>query len=326
MYVPAETNGSSSPTSRANAPFQIINMANLVLDVAPLSMVHPPPQKKATPSVSKIVKTSCKSSEPIIRSKDKNVVEEESRFQGSDLRNPSMHDDDSENPMEVERSATDKELRKFVAFVLKEVNSYVLPDVQTSLEKDPSPDNVSSGKTEESVPEHATRERRSKKKVELVVNVEELTSDEEPLTNTVTPGIAKRLQKCKEKTVVFEDSPSREVNRKGDSLKGTPSRSSIGKSHIGPTRSWSKVVTPTRKREVISSSKFEFDVEQDVQDITPIKRFANKKPHDARLKTPLDNASLHYVKNSERWKYVIQRRVALERELGKDVLKCKEVC
>lgn len=42
-------------------------------------------------------------------------------------------------------------------------------------------------------------------------------------------------------------------------------------------------------------------------------------------KAPLDHASLHYVKNSERWKYVIQGRLALESELSKDVLKCKEV-
>ncbi|XP_050877362.1 uncharacterized protein LOC127081122 [Lathyrus oleraceus] len=42
-------------------------------------------------------------------------------------------------------------------------------------------------------------------------------------------------------------------------------------------------------------------------------------------KAPLDNVSLDYVKNVERWKYVIQRRVSLERELGKDALKCKEV-
>ncbi|XP_050918907.1 uncharacterized protein LOC127136390 [Lathyrus oleraceus] len=157
---------------------------------------------------------------------------------------------------------------------LMEVNSDVMPYVQTSLAKDPSPDNDSSEKDKENVPGHASRKRRSKKKVELVVNVEELTSNEEPLTNIVTPSIAKRLQGHKGKTVAFEDSPSREVQRK---------------------------------------------------DITPIKRSANKKPHDAISKVPLDNASLHYMKNAERWKYVIQKRVAIERELGKDALKCKEV-
>lgn len=159
----------------------MINLADLVLDVSPLSTVHPPPQKKATSSVSKIVKTSGKSSEPIIPSKDENIVEEESRIKGPELRNPSMHADGSENPMETERSATGKELRKFVVSILNEVNSYVLPKFQTSLEKYPIPDNDSSEKAEENVSEHAAHERRSKKKVELVINVEELTSDEEPL-------------------------------------------------------------------------------------------------------------------------------------------------
>lgn len=49
------------------------------------------------------------------------------------------------------------------------------------------------------------------------------------------------------------------------------------------------------------------------------------KPHLIVPKAPLGNMSLHYVKNVGRWKYVIQRRVSLERELGKDALNCKEV-
>ncbi|KAI5412652.1 hypothetical protein KIW84_057338 [Lathyrus oleraceus] len=154
----------------------------------------------------------------------------------------------------AERSATNKELRKFVAFVLKEVNSYIFPDVQTYLVKDPSPDNESSEKDEERVPEHASHER-SKKKDELVVNVEELTYDEEPLTNIVTPSIAKRLQRRKGKTFDFEYYSSREVKRKDNGLKGTPSRSSTGKSPVGLIRSWSKVVTPNRNRKVVSSSE-----------------------------------------------------------------------
>ncbi|XP_050919322.1 uncharacterized protein LOC127136851 [Lathyrus oleraceus] len=202
-------------------------------------------RKKVTPSVSKNVKTSDKSSEPIIPSKDKTVVEEESRSKGSEMRNPTMHADDTENPTKEERSAIDKEFRKFVTCVLKEVNSDVSPDVQTSLAKESSPNNDSSEKAEESipehdalerrskkkedgcVPEHAAHERRSKKKAYHVVNADELTSDEEPLTNIVTPSIAKRLQICKGKAVVFKDSPSREMKRKYGGLKGTPSRSSI---------------------------------------------------------------------------------------------------
>ncbi|KAI5389839.1 hypothetical protein KIW84_075228 [Lathyrus oleraceus] len=258
----------------------MINLVDLVLDVAHLSIIHPPPQKKHTPSVSKSVKTSGKSSEPIIPSKDKTVVEEESRSKGSEMRKPTMHADDTKNPTEAERSSIDKELREFVTSVLKEVNSYVFPDIQTSLAKEFSLDNDSSEKAEESVPEHdalerrskknedecvpehAAHERRSKKKVDHVVNVDELTSDEEPLTNFVTPSIAKRLQRRKGKAVMFEYFLFREMKRKYGGLKDTPSRSSIRKSPIGPTRSWSKVVTPTRKRKVVSSSDSEFDVEK----------------------------------------------------------------
>lgn len=125
--------------------------------------------------------------------------------------------------------------------------------------------------------------------------------------------------------MVFEDSPSREMKRKSGGLKRTPSRSSIGKSSVGPTRSWSKVVTPTRKRKVVSFSNSELDVEKNVQDITPVNISANKKPYVVVHKAPLDNVFLHYVKNTERWKYIIQNRVAMERELGKDALKFKEV-
>lgn len=125
--------------------------------------------------------------------------------------------------------------------------------------------------------------------------------------------------------MVFEDSPSREMKRKSIGFKDTPSRRSIGKYHVSLTRSLSKVGTPTRKRKDVSSSGSEFDVEKDVQNITPIKRYANKKPHATLPKAPLENVSLHYVKNAKRWKYVIQRRVDLERELGKDALKYKEV-
>ncbi|XP_050895718.1 uncharacterized protein LOC127102390 [Lathyrus oleraceus] len=278
MYVPAETSGSSSPTSSANKLFQMINLEELVLNVSHLSMVHPPPQKKATPYVSKNVKTSGKSSEPIILSKDKNVIEEESRSKGSELRNPSMHVDDTENPTEVERSAIDKELRKFVASVLKEVNSDVFPNVQTSLAKEPSYDNEFSEKAEESVPEHAARERISKNKVDFVTNVEGLSSDEEPLTNIVPPSTTKRLQRPKGNIVAFEDSPSMEEKRKASGLKER------GKLSL--------LVNPS------------LNVEKDVRDITPIKRSANKKPRDTMPKAPLDNASLHYVKNAERWNLV----------------------
>lgn len=169
MPIPTETSGLSSPTVRENEPFQIINLNDLVLDVSLLSTIHPPPQNKVMPSVSKNVKTSGKSSEPIIPSDDKTVVEEGSRSKRSEMRNPIMHVGGTENQAEAEMSAIDKELRKFVTFVLKEVNSDVLPDVQTCLAKETSLDNDSSEKAKQSVLEHATLERRSNKKTDECV-------------------------------------------------------------------------------------------------------------------------------------------------------------
>ncbi|XP_050916248.1 uncharacterized protein LOC127131364 [Lathyrus oleraceus] len=239
-------------------------MSDLVLDVAPLSMIPAPTQKKAKPYVSKNVKTS-------------------------------------------------------------ESHSDVFPDVQTSLEKETSPDGDSSEKDDECVPEQASHERRSKKKANYFINVDDLKYDEEPLTNILSTGIAKRLQRRKGKAVMFEDSPSKEIKRKSGGMKSTPSRSSKGKSLVGLVISWSKVVTPTRKRKVVSSSDSEFEVKEDIQDITPVRRSTPKKSYDVVPEAPLDNVSLHYVKNAERWMFVIQRRISLERELGKDTLKCKEV-
>lgn len=209
--------------------------------------------------------------------------------------------------------------------MLKEVDSDVFPEVQTSLAKETSPDGDSSEKHDECVPEQVAHEIKSKKKVEYVVNVDDLTSDEKPLTNILAPRIAKRLQRRKGKDVMFEDSPSKEIKRKFGGIKSTTSRSSKGKSHVGPARSWSKVGIPTRKRKGVSSSDSEFVVEEDIHDIIPERRFSPKKPYVVVPEAPLDNVSLHYVRNAERWKYIIQRRIDLERELGKDVLKCKEV-
>jgi hypothetical protein len=39
----------------------------------------------------------------------------------------------------------------------------------------------------------------------------------------------------------------------------------------------------------------------------------------------MDNVSFHHVDNAQKWKYVYQRRLTLERDLRKDTLECKQV-
>lgn len=105
--------------------------------------------------------------------------------------------------------------------------------------------------------------------------------------------------------MVFKELPSKAIRGKYGSSKG--------KSLVGP-KSWSKVIVSTKKRKVVSSSDYEFKVGEDVQDIIPIKKYASTKTCAAILE-----------KNVERWKYVDQRRIALEKELAKGFLKCKEI-
>ncbi|XP_050897534.1 uncharacterized protein LOC127104392 [Lathyrus oleraceus] len=92
---------------------------------------------------------------------------------------------------------------------------------------------------------------------------------------------------------------------------------------IGPSKPWSKV--EIKKRKVRDDSEPEEDVEEDVPDISPAKKTTIRK---SPIKVPdvhLDNISFHLEDGAAKWKLVIQRRVAVERELGKDATDVKEV-
>ncbi|XP_050908279.1 uncharacterized protein LOC127121892 [Lathyrus oleraceus] len=87
---------------------------------------------------------------------------------------------------------------------------------------------------------------------------------------------------------------------------------------VGPSKSWSKVDVKKRKvREVFVSDE---DVEEDVPDISPVKRTTLRKSPVKVVVVHLDNISFHLKDGAAKWKFVIQRRVAVERELGKDVV------
>ncbi|KAL5172479.1 hypothetical protein HKD37_16G045227 [Glycine soja] len=94
---------------------------------------------------------------------------------------------------------------------------------------------------------------------------------------------------------------------------------------ITPTTSRrSKVVIPSKKRKEISSSDSDDDVELDVSTSKRAKKSGKKVPENVP-DAPLDNISFHSIGNAERWKFVYQRRLALERELGRAAMDCKEI-
>ncbi|MCH94692.1 envelope-like protein, partial [Trifolium medium] len=83
----------------------------------------------------------------------------------------------------------------------------------------------------------------------------------------------------------------------------------------------------SKKKQVIIPSDSEPDVEVDVQDIVTSekKRIGGKRIPTNIPPAPLDNISFHSEESVQKWKFVYQRRIAQERELGQEALECKEI-
>jgi hypothetical protein len=143
----------------------------------------------------------------------------------------------------------------------------------------------------------------------VVINLEDGSSDdqEESLIHHIKPSVAKRMK-----------------TRKGKSVAELMSARKAKKTVvIGPSKPWSKV--EIKKRKVKDDSEPKEDVEEDVPDISHAKKTTVRKSPVKVLVVHLDNISFHLKDGAAKWKFVIQRRVVVERELGKDVADVKEV-
>lgn len=160
-------------------------------------MMHAPTQKETNASASKNVRTSGKSSSLDFTISSKNKSPAEKGPKESRKKNPNLSSVANDVSTEGEKTNIDKQLRKFVASILKEVGSNVLPDVPTSLETENRPTGVSSRKVDGCVSEHIAHKRRTKKKGDVVVNVNGLISNEEPNAKSLAPNIANRLKRRK---------------------------------------------------------------------------------------------------------------------------------
>ncbi|KAL5123923.1 hypothetical protein HKD37_02G004415 [Glycine soja] len=228
----------------------------------------------------------------------------------------------SENPSfatspREEDTEMDKKIRSFVNSILKNAS---VPDADKDVptSSTPNAEVLSSSSEEKSTEEEdqVTEETPAPRAPEPApgdfIDLEEVESDEEPIAKKLAPGIAERLQSRKGKTPITRSGRIKTTAQK----KSTP---------ITPTTSrWSKVAIPSKKRKEISSSDSDDDVELDVPDIKRAKKSGKKVPGNVP-DAPLDNISFHSIGNVERWKFVYQRRLALERELGRDALDCKEI-
>ncbi|XP_058724890.1 uncharacterized protein LOC131596299 [Vicia villosa] len=83
-----------------------------------------------------------------------------------------------------------------------------------------------------------------------------------------------------------------------------------------------RLMTRRKEREIVEP---ESDVEVNVPDIP-----SRKKPTTSKLaanipEVPIDNVSFHYASSVSRWKYVLQKRLAVETELAPNALENKEI-
>ncbi|KAH1215144.1 hypothetical protein GmHk_13G036361 [Glycine max] len=138
--------------------------------------------------------------------------------------------------------------------------------------------------------------------------------------------VPEKLVPKRQQGVKISENPSIATSPREVDLEMDKKIRSIKKSTpITPTTSRrSKVAIPSKKRKQVSSSDSDDDVELDVSTSKRAKKSGKKVP-DNVPDAPLDNISFHSIGNAERWKFVYQRRLALERELGRTALDCKEI-
>ncbi|XP_058783608.1 uncharacterized protein LOC131658318 [Vicia villosa] len=148
-----------------------------------------------------------------------------------------------------------------------------------------------------------------------VVDLDEYFDDE--LLTSLNPSVANRLMTRTKGKAVVQGSPKRstQVNnpakdtvRKKSTSAGSVKSKAVTKSKgVGPSKSWSRVIPKKRKeREIVEP---ESDVEVNVPDIP-----SRKKPTTSKL-----------VPVFLKWKYVLQKRLVVERELAPNALENKEV-
>ncbi|KAH1198282.1 hypothetical protein GmHk_18G051888 [Glycine max] len=237
------------------------------------------------------------------------------------------------SPREVD-TEMDKKIRSIVSSILKDASvpeadedvptssnpNVSVPDVKKDVptssapnaEALPSPSEEGSTEEDDQAAEETPAPRAPEPAPGDLIDLEEVESDEEPIANRLAPGIAERLQSRKGKTPIKRSGRIKTMAQK----KSTP---------ITPATSRrSKVAIPSKKRKEISSSDSDKDVELDVSTSKKAKTSGKKVPGNVP-DAPLDNISFHSIGNVEKWKYVYQRRLAVERELGRDALDCKEI-
>jgi hypothetical protein len=220
------------------------------------------------------------------------------------------------------------------------------PDVETSLDQQVDQGNIADDTTEPNHEVHISEDNEmspTKEAKDTTTKSQEVVSDSDG-EQTID----------KEDGVVDLDDVSSDLNQTvADTYKGNSMakrlRSSSGKvvptatktpitrmksTVVGPKKRWSKVTPKAtigkkgKKRKAAESSDSEnAHVEEDVSPIpvSVTKKSTGKKTSTNASVVLTDNISFHYPNYANRGKYVFHRRLALERELGPDILEINVV-
>ncbi|XP_057452374.1 uncharacterized protein LOC130744199 [Lotus japonicus] len=188
-------------------------------------------------------------------------------------------------------------------------------------DKENSPSLDSSSESKNSEPENEAHEEvSSEESTKSPPSVHEI-SDADDSDDVPLASVAARMKK--RRRVLVEDTPSGSQKK----AKSTMDVKSKGKQKVVDS-SHKKVKKTAEKKKIPRIDwESESDVEVDVQDIrtSEKKKFSGKRIPSDVPSFPIDNVSFHAAENVLKWKYVCNRRIAKEREIGKDVLECKMI-
>ncbi|XP_058747195.1 uncharacterized protein LOC131620207 [Vicia villosa] len=197
----------------------------------------------------------------------------------------------------------------------KDVETSEAKDVETSGTKDAE---ILETEKAEKVP--ATPSKETLKEGPTVNDVVDLDNLDDPIDiadDDLISSISNRVKARRGKQVDDQHPPKTKVAPLKNATK-----EKIKKVSAESSRTGSKVAVKKRKERSVSDS--EDNVLSDVPDIPSKKKIAVTKSSTKVRDVPLDNIYLHYASNAIQWKFVYQRRLALERELANDALECQE--
>ncbi|XP_045793135.1 uncharacterized protein LOC123888206 [Trifolium pratense] len=198
---------------------------------------------------------------------------------------------------------------------------------EEEVNKESTPEDVADSEPENEAGEDSEKTTNEEQDI---VDVDEVPSEEDLQPPPTQKGIGRRLR-SRTTTPAPAVTTTPVVTKKAKDTTLKPVK-------YGPKKSWSKSIPPPEKKKGVlkrksaPSSDSDFEAEKDDSSIKPpAKKAMSAKKAMPQVVAPdiedfpCDNVSFHLPSYAQRWGIICKRRLALERELGKDILECEEI-